>query len=669
LGKEKSRKPCSNCGEEFIPDDCLKSGNFFVYIPLKQQLVDILKNPKLHDYMTNRDLTAQTIYVSDITSSLLYQQLVEKHHLSENDITLTWNTDGVPVFKSSSYSIWPIQCMVNELPPHLRSKNILMTGLWFGQTKPHMNTFLKPFVDECRHLENTGFVHKFERIQRKVFPLICSADSPARAIVKNCKQYNGKHGCDWCEHPGECVTRERGPPTRYYPVRDEPVLRTAKKQAQYAIKADETGEPVKGVKGISTIEGFPTFDTVKGFTPEYMHSVCQGVMRQLANLWLDSQNHVSDFYIGRQRAELDDRLTSISPPSEMSRAPRSLNDRKFWKASEWRAFMFYGLVILRGILPDIYLKHFFLFVYGVYNLMGDKIAHSKVDLAESCLRKFVRQMEALYGLSSCTFNVHQMTHLANGVRNCGPLWATSAFMFEANNHVLLQMFHGTQHVPKQISETFMLARRAQAIASQYFGDDTNPAVVAMFEKLTGANMRQKNARVLEDNVTGLGSGKPTTLTASQVVAVMQLTSLPVHNRSAIVFHRFVANHQLYTSESYQRAIRHHNFAVRVQHQELTYGNISGLYVVKPECGCSVPELQYCQCTTFNIVFVNVMKSTGQRLYQDTECQIQSDFVHEVVRDTRVLGLFPLVTSMRKCMTIKLRNRTFMCALPCRFYGD
>ena len=79
--------------------------------------------------------------------------------------------------------------------------------------------------------------------------------------------------------------------------------------------------------------------------------------------------------------------------------------------------------------------------------MGDKIAHSKVDMAESCLKKFVRQMEVLYGLSSCTFNVHQMTHLANGVRNCGPLWATSAFMFEANNHVLLKMFHGTQNVP------------------------------------------------------------------------------------------------------------------------------------------------------------------------------------------------------------------------------
>lgn len=179
---------------------------------------------------------------------MLYKQLIRKHNLSGSDITITWNTDGVPVFKSSLYSIWPIQCMVNELPPHLRSSNILMTGLWFGKTKPCMNTFLTPFVEECRELERSGFVFKVERVPRKVFSLICSVDSPARAMVRNCKQFNGEYGCDWCEHPGECVLRENGPPTRYYPFRGDPVLRTARRQAKYAIKANETGEAVMVLK-------------------------------------------------------------------------------------------------------------------------------------------------------------------------------------------------------------------------------------------------------------------------------------------------------------------------------------------------------------------------------------------------------------------------------------
>ena len=567
LGKDKTREQCNGCGEEFVSDDCIKNGNFFLYIPLKQQLIDLLSDAKLHPFLTSRDLTTRTIYISDISSSKLYEELVRKHNLSGNDITLTWNTDGVPVFKSSKYSIWPIQCMVNELPPHLRSRNILVTGLWFGQSKPHMNTFLTPFVKECGELERTGFVSRIERLPQKVFSLLCSADTPACAIVRNCKQFNGEHGCDWCEHPGECVVRENGPPTRYYPVRGDPVLRTARQQGRYAIKANETGEAVMGVKGISVIEGFPTFDTVRGFAPEYMHSVCQGAMRQLSNLWLESKNHENDFYIGRKISQLDDMLTSISPPSKITRAPHSLRERKYCKASEWRAFMFYGLVILRGILPDIYMKHFFLLVYGIYSLLGDKITHSKVDLAQACLNKFVVQMEELYGLSACTFNVHLHTHLADGVRNCGPLWATSAFVFEANNHMLLKMYHGTQYVPKQICETFMLARKLPTIASHHFTEDTNPAVAHMFQKLSSAYMPGKNAHMLEDNVTGLGNGKPTVLTARQVVAVMQLTNLDAHNRSAIVYDRFLAHNTLYTSERYHRSTRHHDFAISVEHGE------------------------------------------------------------------------------------------------------
>ena len=97
---------------------------------------------------------------------------------------------------SSNFSIWPLQAFVNELPPHLQGKNILLLGLWFGQ-KPVMNTFLKPFVEECRKLKSIGFTFGNEVLPRKVFALLLSADSPARAIVRNVKQFNGQYGCDW----------------------------------------------------------------------------------------------------------------------------------------------------------------------------------------------------------------------------------------------------------------------------------------------------------------------------------------------------------------------------------------------------------------------------------------------------------------------------------------
>ena len=108
--------------------------------------------------------------------------------------------------------------MINELPPHLRGKHILLNAIWFGKSKPGMNTFLKPFVEECKKLEQEGFTIHSEAQTRKVFAVVLSADSPARAIVRNCRQFNEQHGCDWCEFPGETVA-SGGPPTRYYPYR------------------------------------------------------------------------------------------------------------------------------------------------------------------------------------------------------------------------------------------------------------------------------------------------------------------------------------------------------------------------------------------------------------------------------------------------------------------
>ena len=40
-------------------------------------------------------------------------------------------------------------------------------------------------------------------LKSKVMLLQCSVDLPARAMVSNTKQFNGKHGCLYCYHPGK----------------------------------------------------------------------------------------------------------------------------------------------------------------------------------------------------------------------------------------------------------------------------------------------------------------------------------------------------------------------------------------------------------------------------------------------------------------------------------
>ena len=99
----------------------MKKGDYFVFIPLQKQLETILSDPKLHSYLTNRNLqkSLDSAVVSDVTTSALYKELINEHNLGSNDISLMWNTDGIPVFNSPNFSIWPLQVSVNDLPSHL----------------------------------------------------------------------------------------------------------------------------------------------------------------------------------------------------------------------------------------------------------------------------------------------------------------------------------------------------------------------------------------------------------------------------------------------------------------------------------------------------------------------------------------------------------------------
>ena len=57
-----------------------------------------------------------------------------------------------------------------------------------------------------------------------------------------------------------------------------------------------------------------------------------------------------------------------------------------------------------------------------------------------------------------TFNMHLLTHTAQGVKHWGPLWATSTFSFESNTGTLIKYFHGTHCVPSQTVKIFLFWR-------------------------------------------------------------------------------------------------------------------------------------------------------------------------------------------------------------------
>ena len=57
----------------------------------------------------------------DIYDGRIYQHQVTNGFLKdERNISFIFNTDGIPVFKSSEYSFWPLYLLINELPYTMR---------------------------------------------------------------------------------------------------------------------------------------------------------------------------------------------------------------------------------------------------------------------------------------------------------------------------------------------------------------------------------------------------------------------------------------------------------------------------------------------------------------------------------------------------------------------
>jgi hypothetical protein len=90
---------------------------------------------------------------------------------------------------------------------------------------------------------------------------------------------------------------------------------------------------VFGVKGFSILGQLKTFDPVWGCPVDYMHGITLGVMKLLMSLWFESSHHKEPWYLGRAVGIVDQRLRNIHPPSEISRTPRSITERHFYKGN------------------------------------------------------------------------------------------------------------------------------------------------------------------------------------------------------------------------------------------------------------------------------------------------------------------------------------------------
>nr|XP_054928515.1 uncharacterized protein LOC129385659 isoform X2 [Dermacentor andersoni] len=415
--KNKYTVTCASCGAEKRLQELMSSGSFFLMFNLKQQLLEFLKQIGRTFHTNLQKLSSGPLVpgvFSDITDGSLYRSVRKQINMAWSDITLTYNSDGAPVFDSSKSTIWPIQVMLNELPVLMRWQNVLVSGLWFSRTHPPMHLFMTQFVEEVSKVGTLVWSYAGRTIRSAVHAVVCCVDSPARAAILNSKQFNGYFGCSWCLQQGEVIDG-----TLKYSFCSDVPGRTHSGVLKAMVEAVQKKEPVFGIKGPSTLIKLRGFDLVWGPTPDYMHCVLEST-KQVTEMRLSATG--STWYIGRHIKLIDSRLLLIKPPIIFSRSGRPLSDRAFWKAAEWRSWLlFYSLPCVSDILPRPYLTHFALLAKAVFLLLKDVILEDEICAAEKSLLAFVQQMAKLYGQNAMTFNVHQLLHLTKSTRMFGPL--------------------------------------------------------------------------------------------------------------------------------------------------------------------------------------------------------------------------------------------------------
>ena len=276
----------AGCGNKF--EDSM-NGQYFVSINVGPQIKSVLEREENWAKVQGSHKRIRSGAITDITDGSEYLKLRQSAGFldpSTNNITFTFFTDGIPLFKSSKVSLWPVYLVMNELPPNERylKKNMILWGIWQGISKPKMNTFFMKLVSDLTDLYTKGVELSINGISVicKAMLIVLTMDLQARAYVLNMTQHNGEYGCFFCEQPGEMEKKGKGR-VRCYPNEEVPsVKRTDESLKIAASQAAETQTRVKGLYGRSVFMCLSYLSLVSSIVIDYMHGTLLGVTKNFS---------------------------------------------------------------------------------------------------------------------------------------------------------------------------------------------------------------------------------------------------------------------------------------------------------------------------------------------------------------------------------------------------
>lgn len=478
LKKIKSKK-CEKCLETFVLETSKK--NYFVNVSLEYQIRSILKDKKIahsviETYEKNRFNThhrrgaENDLVYRDTFDGRLYKVNEFIHVRDPRDVvmTLNINIDGAAMFHKTKYSLWPILCQINELDKKLRFKIVLAGAVWYTDKEPtaaKMQMYVSNFLKQIEELNNTGINIKYKGQTRRIYvlPYLFPVDAIARSIIANRVGVSGYYGCHWCYNPGVWKFNHVR-----FPLKKEPGSKIHKLRSHqlYTQDAEEFSnltdeekrdkKSIRGVKGkVSWFDEIPGFDAIYSFPEEYMHSIGLGVIKQF-DCFITSPSTYENNLKPATMKKINERLIKIRPPHDLYRFPEQLTNKSVWKAADYLYYLlFYAIPCLEDFLDEEALFPLFLLNKSLFTLLDDEITFESLMGCEKDLVLFVTICEEIFDLGFSTSNVCALLHLCKSVENCGPLWASSAFVHESKIYQLKMSTHGPTRITEQIADRIL----------------------------------------------------------------------------------------------------------------------------------------------------------------------------------------------------------------------
>ena len=327
------------------------------------------------------------------------------------EIQLSLNIDGLPLFRSSKKSLWPILGLISNITPSV----VFPIAITCGDGKPHNLDFLHNTITDLNSIFTNGLSFQGRRISVLLQCVIC--DAPARSLVKCTKLYSGYYWCDKCDQKGNYVDgKVVFPEHKNFQTRTDLSFRSQINKEHHHAFSPFCELPI---------------DMIINFPNDYMHQSCLGVMKKLLLAWIKGprNNRIST----NQKDIISGRLIQLKSviPSLFARKPRSLDEIDYWKATEFRQFLLYtGRIVLKGVL-DQNLYHNFIHLSLALCIMVSKRLNQRFsNKAEELLATFLSDATDIYGETFMVYNVHQLSHLCAEANEFECLDMFSAFPYE-----------------------------------------------------------------------------------------------------------------------------------------------------------------------------------------------------------------------------------------------